>query len=154
MPISGVPQFWARVNKTETCWLWTGATLPFGHGHLGRRVDGVNVDHLAHRFAWEATYGPIPSDACVLHRCDVPACVRPDHLFIGSKADNNQDRTSKGRGHIGERHPSAKLTADKVRQLRELYAKGLTQRALADRFGVSQIVVSRIVRRVAWKQVR
>jgi hypothetical protein len=88
-------RFWSRVDKTDGCWLWTGWTSRFGYG----RIKRDNRECLTHRVSWELTNGPIPDGMCVLHRCDVPACVRPDHLFLGTKTDNAADRTAKGRTH-------------------------------------------------------
>jgi len=79
------------------CWEWEGSRFPSGYGRLKRM--------RAHRAVWEAVYGPIPAGLCVLHRCDNPPCVRPDHLRLGTQADNMRDRASKGR------HPSQKKTA-------------------------------------------
>ncbi len=82
-------RFWPKVNKTETCWLWTGAQNSYGYGHLFKRHGKPS---LAHRIAWELTHGPIPSETpCVLHLCDVRLCVRPDHLFLGTKSENTRD---------------------------------------------------------------
>lgn len=85
-------RFWTKVNKTSGCWLWTAGTIR-GYGQIGinRRPS------YAHRVAWELTHGPIPDGASVLHKCDVPLCVRPDHLFLGSQQDNLKDARQKGR---------------------------------------------------------
>ena len=88
-------RFWEKVEKTGTCWLWTGARMGgrFRYGQLN--VDGVL--YYAHRIMWIATYGDIPSDRQVLHHCDVPHCVRPDHLFLGTQEDNVRDALRKHR---------------------------------------------------------
>ena len=83
-------RFWDKVKKTPACWVWAGVTFRNGYGQFGRHS-------LAHRIAWELMYGPIPAGLCVLHRCDNPPCVRPDHLFLGTVADNNHDMCAKGR---------------------------------------------------------
>lgn len=85
-------RFWAKVDKTGDCWVWTAATNPKGYGQF--YVEGMR---LAHRVSWILAHGPIPDDLCVLHRCDHPPCVNPAHLFLGTYADNNHDRDAKGR---------------------------------------------------------
>jgi HNH endonuclease len=90
------PRFWPKVRKTKTCWLWTGSKNNKGYGQL--RVGGRKGSaRSAHRIAWELANGPLVPGRCILHRCDTPACVRPDHLFEGSKADNTRDMVLKGR---------------------------------------------------------
>lgn len=87
-------RLWRRTVKTETCWLWTGATDgKYGHGRLN--VDGRPVQ--AHRVAWADAFGAVPAGMSVLHKCDVALCVNPAHLFLGTQADNMADMTSKGR---------------------------------------------------------
>lgn len=90
-------RFWQKVEKTETCWLWRGATFSNGYGHFV-----VEKKHcLAHRIAWELAYGPIPAGLIVMHViCDTPLCVRADHLCIGTHSDNTQDMIRKGRQPI------------------------------------------------------
>lgn len=89
-----IPRFWAQVQKTETCWLWKG--FPTGANKYGDfQVDGVR--YRAHRYSYEMAKGPIPDGMKVLHRCDNPICVNPDHLFLGTQGDNMRDMTRKGR---------------------------------------------------------
>jgi hypothetical protein len=128
-------------------------------GNHGRRL-------LAHRVAWILTFGPIPDGLWVLHSCDNPPCVRPDHLFLGTALANSEDRDAKGRGAKGERngmfgrvvaygegHPMARLTADQVREIRRRYRHGSTQTQLALEFSVHQTHISDIVRRVVWRSI-
>ena len=87
-----VNRFWSNVRKTDSCWLWEG------YRNYGYGVFSVNRRLMrAHRVSWIMAHGEIPKGLCVLHHCDVPACVRPDHLFIGSQADNVLDCIKKGR---------------------------------------------------------
>jgi HNH endonuclease len=115
--ISLADRFWAKVVKTTTCWLWVGACRDNGYGHLsrGKRGEG-NIS--AHRASWEIYFGPIPDGLDVLHRCDVHNCVRPDHLFLGTQADNTHDMIEKGRAAYGSRHGGAKLDEETVVWLR------------------------------------
>jgi hypothetical protein len=114
----------------------------------------MNRSLRAHRVAYELFVGRLDEDMSVCHTCDNPICVRPDHLFLGTTADNLHNRDSKGRGFDGERNPRAKLTTEDVLELRRLYRLGgITQQELADRFGVKQITVSNIVLRRTWKRL-
>lgn len=110
-------RFWDKVEKTESCWLWRGALGRFGYGAVHRSSGS----RKAHRVAWELTKGPIPDALCVMHTCDVPACVNPDHLRLGSYADNNADMAAKGRarkiGRRGPRNNAAKLTEPAVLEI-------------------------------------
>ncbi len=90
--------FWAKVDKSGDCWLWTAFKNQQGYG----RIKVLHRPILAHRLAWQLTYGVIKDDElCVCHHCDVRLCVRPDHLFLGTLRDNNLDRTRKGRTRSG-----------------------------------------------------
>ncbi len=94
-PLSPQERFWTKVAKGDNCWLWMqGKSAGYGRFNLWR---GPSHSVLAHRYAWELTYGPIPDDLPVLHRCDNPPCVRPDHLFLGTQADNLRDMHTKNR---------------------------------------------------------
>jgi hypothetical protein len=96
-----IQRFWSKVNKTDGCWLWTAGKFATGYGSF-------SLNHhktiKAHRFSYALAYGPIPDSLFVCHRCDVRACVRPDHLFLGTPADNMHDRDRKGRAMKGDRH--------------------------------------------------
>lgn len=98
--IDWVNRFWADVVKNnDGCWEWQGPVNQGGYGRITRNGRSVN----AHRVSFELDYGQIPLGMCVCHKCDNPGCVRPDHLFLGSKGDNNRDRAEKGRSAIGDR---------------------------------------------------
>jgi hypothetical protein len=152
-------RFWAKVAKTEGCWEWTGCRLPFGHGQVfirqgGRR--GRSITMLAHRLSWELAIGPIPAGLKVLHRCDNPPCVRPDHLFLGTAADNVADCHSKGRqNHVGKpgNKNAAKLSAAQVADIRARYIpRVITLKSLAAEYGVSEPAVHAIVHRHRWSE--
>lgn len=94
-------RFWTKVRKTESCWIWVGSKSRKGYGRIG--TEKFASAKLAHRVSWEIHRGEIPTGALVLHHCDNPSCVRPDHLFLGSGADNNADMARKGRGTKSKR---------------------------------------------------
>lgn len=125
------------------CWLWSGAHNR-GYGQI--QVRGKT--EKAPRLSWMLHRGPIQDGRCVLHRCDNPACVNPEHLFLGTHADNAADRAAKGRGRNrvlrGEKNPQSKLTREAVLQIHDLLASGATQRSLAARFGVGCTTITRI----------
>lgn len=134
------------------CIEWTGWTLS-GYGRI--RWQGKRI--AVHRAIYEMNFGPL-GDLCVCHRCDNPICVNPDHLFAGTRADNNADKTRKGRqargpGHgvPGERSHFAKLTPDQVLKIRSM--RGLNQYEIAARFKVSQSQVSNILNRKTWSHL-
>ena len=148
-------RFWSKVEKTDNCWEWTSWKDYKGYG----KISNGNQQRFAHHIAWELTHGPIPDGLCVLHHCDNPSCVNPDHLFIGTVADNNADMWKKGRGvlpprskmaHPGAKNGAAKLTRQKVLEIRHKYSNGITQSELSRQFGVSQKQIGRIVHRENW----
>jgi hypothetical protein len=153
-------RFWAKVEKTPGCWLWIGQLTRKGYGSIwesSRREGGRIV--AAHRVSWEIHFGPIPDGLFVCHDCDknyprgdktYRRCVNPTHLFLGTPAVNSADMVAKLRSASGERHGRAKLTWEEVQAIRAMHSQGFLQRAMADRFGVTRSVVSRIVTRRIW----
>jgi hypothetical protein len=142
-------RFWSKVDKTPECWIWTGATNSRGYGlTTNKPIPGVGC--FAHRLSWFLAYGPIPDDLCVLHRCDNRECVRPDHLWLGTRADNLRDMVEKGRQSRGVSQPHAKLTVAKVVEIRRLAAQGASHTRLAGVFGVSRSSVDNVVNGTRW----
>ncbi len=149
-------RFWQYVNKTESCWLWTGAIRSNGYGVInegGNHGKAIRV----HRLSYEMHHGPIPPDLLVCHTCDVRNCVNPDHLFLGTYKDNNQDMSRKGRargGVTGEAHGSAKLTEQQVLEIRTKYAEHQPPlRELAAEYGVVLQIIHAIVHNKIWTHV-
>ncbi len=160
-------RFWAKVKISDDCWIWTASKNNDGYGQFGLGNGNMRP---AHRISWVLKNGSIPNGMCVLHKCDNPPCVNPDHLFLGTIADNNHDRDSKGRHRPllgksngmyggkhaarGERQHLAKLTALEVLSIREILSKGGTSfLALSKRFGVSDVTISHIFKRKTWTHI-
>lgn len=141
--------FWARVEKTGGCWLFRHNIRTDGYGEM--RFGGERAK--SHRLAWVLAHGAIPAGMHVLHRCDVRACVRPEHLFLGSHAENMRDCTTKGRRAKGEAHGRARMTADHVRRIRVLLAEGMPIRDVAWLLGVGHRAVSEVSSGRTWKHV-
>lgn len=134
----------------ELCWTWKGGVLSDGYGAFW--MDGMN--RRAHRIAFEIYHGPIPEDTCVLHTCDNRLCVNPDHLFLGTRADNIKDATKKGRQQKGETHYNAKLTETDVRMICTLYNRDKwSHKDIAERFGVHPVTISDIINGRTWRSV-
>lgn len=140
-------RFWANVEKSETCWLWTASLNSTGYG----RININGVIRLAHRVSYELSFGPIPNGKHILHKCDTPRCVRPEHLFAGTHKENMLDMHVKGRACIGEDRSQSKLTWMSVDRIRSLYATGTwTQRELAKVFNISQPLLCQVVNKRIW----
>lgn len=170
-------RFWAKVQRDgatpghtpglSPCWVWLGGRTRLGYGRFAYKGQKIG----AHRAAWLMLVGPIPADKpCVLHHCDNPPCVNPDHLWVGTNDDNIRDMVAKGRQRAprgddngqrlhpdrvarGERAGPAKLTADGVREVRRRRANGELQRVIARDLGVTQTVISLIDRGLTWNHV-
>ena len=166
-----VDRFWGMVDRSggpAACWNWQGSLTQAGYGIIGF------VEHIhepSHRIAYALTYGSIPPDLFVCHHCDNPPCCNPQHLFVGTHADNMRDMVQKGRaasgsrnGHVtrphsyahmrGENIHTAKLTSEQVIAIRRRYANGdIRQVDLAREYGVGQAVISAIIRCTSWTHI-
>ncbi len=141
-------RFWAKVDKSDECWLWTAAKDRKGYGLF--KLTG-SVTRSAHRVSWMLTRGSMPaSSVVVMHTCDNPGCVNPAHLKLGTNLENNADKVAKGRHTLGERNGNAKLTADQVRFIR---SAPLTSSALGKHFGIAPGYVRQIRGRGAWRHI-
>lgn len=143
-------RFWPRVEKTDGCWLWTGPVQGnngYGSFHYLGKLIG------AHRFSWILHRGPVVGRANVLHRCDTPTCVNPDHLFLGTHAENMADRNAKGRTARGERIAVSRLTDSQVLEMRRLRGEGMSETALGRLFGVNRSTAHCVVRGKLWRHL-
>lgn len=145
-------RFWRHVNKGADCWLWTGALDRYGYGRANRGVPSLRTG--AHRVSWEIVNGEVSAGLFVCHRCDVPACVNPAHLFLGTNAENLADALKKGRIRRGEEQGCAVLTEAQVIEIRWRLAVGDDGRALAREFGVAEMTVSSIKSGRTWGWLR
>lgn len=155
---------WAKIEITDFHWFWLGSTRPCGkdwprgHGMI-QRMEGVNWKIYVHRLLYILTYGPIADDVKVLHRGgDIPYCVRPSHMVLGTQGDNMRHRTSDGKNYFshhkfeGENNKNSKLTRETAVEMRLLRAQGWLLKDLAEKFHVSISVCSLVVRGERWKE--
>ena len=153
-------RFWDKVKKNHDCWEWKGSSY-LGYGQIWRNGKKVK----AHRLSWEMHNGIIPEGIFVLHKCDNPSCVNPEHLFLGNQKDNMQDCSKKKRncmqvypgafGHRkGEKHRGAKLSNSDVQEIVILFGSNkYTKAELARMFKVHRTTVSKIFEGKNWKSV-
>jgi len=140
------------VDPKTGCWVWRGSTNTGGYGALVTRGKFM----AAHRASYFTFVSPIPPGLSVLHRCDNPPCINPDHLFLGTQKDNMADMVSKGRRAptAGVFNGRAKLTKEQVCRIRDLIAdQGMLLREIAKMFEVHVETISRIKHRIYWKDV-
>lgn len=142
-------RFWAKVKKTDTCWLWTGAKSA-GYGKV-RRVFLRDENILTHHYTWFLDHGYWPTYIC--HHCNNRACCRPSHLYEGTPKSNQQDRIKAGNGNEGSKHGMSKLTESKVLLARKLVADGHTQTSVAAKFGVAVTTICAVINGRAWTHV-
>jgi hypothetical protein len=146
-------RFWAKVQKTDGCWLWTGSKMPKGYGSFGygRRT------RTAHRMAFEWAKGPVPPGLFVCHHCDTPACVNPDHLYAGTAQQNTDDMMRRGRRRDGGPKPNEaynqKLNPVAIRVIRYLRSRGVSGPRLARAYRLDHTTVYAICKREVWKHV-
>ena len=130
--------FWDKVDKSGDCWIWTGGKTPYGYGNTVK--NGVRQ---AHRISYTLTYGEIPDGLFICHKCDNPPCVNPDHLFLGTHADNMADSARKGRAH--------KLHKNDVERILDILRCGVKQQPIADYFMVDRRTISKVKNNKYWR---
>lgn len=151
-------RFWSKVEKTDGCWIWKAArNRSTGYGAFCVVKPYIRG---AHRVSYQMVYGPVPPGTVICHHCDNPACVRPDHLFAGTHADNVRDKVAKGRqargerlnkaSQVGGRNHAAKLTDAQVIEIRERVANGERPTDVAREFGIRYRTLWTITARKRW----
>ncbi len=146
-----VAKFWAKVvrGSADECWLWMHCRNAAGYG----RVAFSGCTRLAHRVAYEITFGPVAPRVFVCHRCDQPPCVNPAHLFVGTHEDNMIDMCAKGRSLHGERQNFARFTSAQVLEIRQRRAMGETLDSIARAFDTCFSNISLICARKRWRHL-
>lgn len=150
-------RFWEKVDRTDGCWNWVAA---ISHGWYGSFCVEKGKTIVAHKFSWELANGPVPDGMKVCHSCDNPRCVRVDHLFLGTQAENLLDMSKKGRrarghslSHKGESHPMSSLTDELVTEARDRHAEGENVADLAIEMKVSKSAMKKAVHGHTWKHL-
>lgn len=145
---STIEKFMEKISPEPNsgCWLWVGAVMNTGYGsfYMGKTV-------LAHRASYRFFCEEIPEGLHVLHKCDTPLCVNPDHLFLGTDLDNKRDMVEKKRQAYGVRNARSKITPETVVQVRTM--THLKLREVSEKFGISIKEASRIRRRETWRHI-
>ncbi len=152
-------RFWSNVALGDGCWLWTAGGNSKGYGHFWVNGHQCQATHVS----WELTHGPVPNGKWVLHKCDNPPCVRPDHLFLGTPLNNTQDMVAKGRSYNGDREKrhqriegnyAGKLSASDVRCIYAAYH--LSEESvphLAQKYGMAESSIRYVVNGTTWTLV-
>jgi hypothetical protein len=164
--LASLLQYYSYLDEGHGCWLWKLGRIGNGYGQFYFRGEPF----LTHRLAYAVFNGDFDDDLCILHKCDVKHCLNPDHLFLGTHADNVADKVAKGRqgkgekmarvgrnngafGRTGEKNPMAKLRENQVLEILTQKEAGLSQCQIAKNYGMSQPAISNIIRKKTWKPV-
>jgi len=162
-------RFWRKVKKSTGCWNWTASCFKhprtreetYGCFWVGDKREKTGKMATAHSIAWMLVKGEIKDGLKVLHKCDNPRCVNPEHLFLGTQMDNVQDMINKGRGkkQRGSKHYNAKLTEQEVKEIRSLYQRGTgrnnpgNSQMLAKKYGITQATIYDVMHK-GWKHIK
>lgn len=157
LPQKSIDKFWSKVDildgfiTDEDCWLWTDTPRNDGYG----RVKKMFIhDEGAHRVSYKLYKGTIPKGLYVLHKCDSPLCVNPNHLFLGTADDNAKDCVLKGRQNTGTKNGRSILTEEQVIQIRkEKQELKASNKSLGIKYNVSAAVINHIVKRTTWRHL-
>lgn len=152
-PLQRLEEKYITIPETD-CWWWTASLNNKGYGQFW--LEGKMW--RAHRASWELHVGGIPEGMCVLHKCDNPTCINPEHLFLGTQLENIEDRDTKGRQvagtSLGERHGMTSLTESQVLDIRAMYKTGrYKQKTLADQYGLTKATAHNIIKGKTWSHL-
>lgn len=134
------------------CWLWTASCAGKGYGQI--KVPGERRQMYAHRLSYLIHKGEVPEGKQICHTCDVPKCVNPEHLFVGTSQDNHDDMKAKDRSTHGILNKRAKLNEKMVRHIKVMLREGVPQQRVARAFDISQTEVSRIGLGLRWTRIK
>lgn len=152
-----ISRFWSKVDKKapNECWVWKGSFKENGYPQLGvgSITNGTRTMRMAHRLSWLIHFGEVPPKQFVLHHCDNPKCVNPNHLYLGNNADNMRDAANRNRICNGTRHSFAKLNPAKVRRIRKLFSKGKNCHQIAKSLGVASATIQQVIEGQTWRRV-
>jgi hypothetical protein len=137
-------RFFSHVEVTSGCWLWKGSKTKLGYGKTCFRGKAYMA---AHRMSYELFVGAIPEGKCVCHSCDIPNCVNPQHLWIGSNTENDIDKSKKGRS------ANRKLNESDAIEIRNLKGNGMSYSKLANLYKVAGSTIYKITKRISWKYI-
>lgn len=139
------------VKKRNGCWIWKRKKGYYGYGHTTYRSKSMSV----HRVSWIVFKGEIPNGLCVCHKCDVPSCCNPEHLFLGTHKQNTRDMMQKKKvfDFVGEKNNQAILTNEIVLEMRKLKREGKRTIDIARQFNVKRATCSNAIHRVSWKHI-
>ncbi len=142
--------FWPRVNKTDACWLWTGAINGWGYGSVRMKCKSFG----AHAISYRVHKGEIPKGLEIMHSCDVRACVNPEHLSLGTKQDNKNDCVRKERQARGETNGHSSLTKEQVLRIAQIRReKGWGYKKIAKETGLGSSAISHVLAGRTWSFV-
>lgn len=145
-------RFWSKVIKTKACWEWQAGKCSYGYGRF--KLEGRYVG--AHRYSYVIHYGELPKGLLVMHSCDNPSCVNPNHLSLGTNKDNMDDKVNKGRQSrlLGSLNGRSKFTENQILEMRDKYVPyKYSVKRLAQDYNISEVVMYRIIHRILWKHI-
>lgn len=148
---------WSIPEPNSGCWLWLGTIKKRGYGNMiiGSRRDKTRRSISSHRYSYTIFVGPLLEGLEICHRCDVPGCVNPDHLFQGTRQENVDDRERKNRNGsvVGEYNPNCLITETVAIEIMKLAAKGVKPRFIVAVTGVSRHIVKEISSGRRWRHL-